>query len=203
MPLSRLTYHDETHTVRGREGGVAVEQRRAQKREPRSAERQPRNATMMDEPERGSDDLAESRVPRVVLVEDDSALCATLRRTLGSACQTVCVDPLRAAALLQSLDVVDVALVDCDQPPSVQAPIFRELARWPHALCVLMSANAQKVEQFRALGVFAPLVLDKPIQPDALEAIRSATLELALHGFYGGEPGRSPGDNARPAESQG
>jgi hypothetical protein len=88
--------------------------------------------------------------------------------------------------MLQRLDVVDLALVDCDQPPSVQAPIFRELARWPHAVCVLMSANVQKVEQLRALGIFAPLVLDKPVQQDALEAIRSATLELALQGDAGG-----------------
>jgi CheY-like chemotaxis protein len=134
----------------------------------------------MDEREQASNEPAEPRVPRVVLVEDDAGLCAQLHRTLGGACQTLCVGPQRAVALLQSLDVVDVALVDCDQPPSVQAPIFRELARWPHAVCVLMSANVQKVEQFRALGVFAPLILDKPIQRDALDAIRSATLEIAL-----------------------
>ena len=122
----------------------------------------------------------EPRVPRVILVDDDSSLCAALQRTLGAACQTLCVEPQGALALLETLDAVDVALVDCDQPPSVQAPIFRELARWPHAVCVLLSANVQKVEQFRALGIFAPLVLDKPIQQDALEAIRSATLEIAL-----------------------
>jgi CheY-like chemotaxis protein len=144
---------------------------------------------MRDEPDQGSDEAAEHRVPRVVLVEDDSALCDALHRALGGACQTLCVEPLAAVALLQSLDAVDVALVDCDQPPSVQAPIFRELARWPHAVCVLMSANAQKVEQFRALGIFAPLVLDKPIQADALEAIRSATLELALQELDEAEPG--------------
>jgi CheY-like chemotaxis protein len=137
----------------------------------------------MMEPDQGSDEPMELRVPRVVLVDADSALGTTLHRTLGAACQTLCVDPHRAVALLQGLDVVDVALVDCDQPPSVQAPIFHELARWPHAVCVLLSANVQKVEQFRALGIFAPLVLDKPIQPDALDAIRSATLELA--GFEG------------------
>lgn len=137
----------------------------------------------MMEPDQGSDEPMELRVPRVVLVDADSALYTTLHRTLGAACQTLCVDPHRAVALLQGLDGVDVALVDCDQPPSVQAPIFHELARWPHAVCVLMSANAQKVEQFRALGVFAPLVLDKPVQQDALDAIRSATLELALQGL--------------------
>jgi CheY-like chemotaxis protein len=80
--------------------------------------------------------------------------------------------------LLEAMAVVDVALVDCDQPAAVQAPIFRELARWPGALCVLMSGDAAKVEQLRALGLFAPLVLDKPVQPEALDAIRSATLEL-------------------------
>jgi CheY-like chemotaxis protein len=138
---------------------------------------------MMDERNQGSDEPMEPRVPLVVLVDADSGLCTTLHRALGSACQTLCIDPGAAVALLQSLDVVDVALVDCDQPPSVQAPIFHELARWPNAVCVLLSANVQKVEQFRALGIFAPLVLDKPIQQDALEAIRSATLELA--GFEG------------------
>jgi CheY-like chemotaxis protein len=138
---------------------------------------------MMDDRDQGSDEPTEPRVPRVVLVDADSALCSALHRTLGAACQTLCVEPQRAVALLQGLDAVDVALVDCDQPPSVQAPIFHELARWPHAVCVLMSANVQKVEQFRALGVFAPLVLDKPVQQDALEAIRSATLELALQGI--------------------
>jgi CheY-like chemotaxis protein len=135
---------------------------------------------MREQSDQGSAEAMEPRVPRVVLVEEDTALYDSLHRALGGACQTLCVEPRAAVALLQSLDVVDVALIDCDQPPSVQAPIFRELARWPHAVCVLMSANVQKVEQFRALGVFAPLVLDKPIQPDALAAIRSATLELAL-----------------------
>jgi hypothetical protein len=47
---------------------------------------------------------------------------------------------------------------------------------------MLMSANAQKLEQLRALGVFAPLVLDKPLRREALEPIRSATLELAVPG---------------------
>jgi CheY-like chemotaxis protein len=140
------------------------------------------NATMTER-DQGSHEPMELRVPLVVLVDADSALCSTLHRTLGAACQTLCVEPQGAVALLQGLDVVDVALVDCDQPPSVQAPIFHELARWPQAVCVLMSANMQKVEQFRALGIFAPLVLDKPVQQDALEALRSATLELALQGL--------------------
>lgn len=135
---------------------------------------------MNDEREQRSDEPTEPRVPLVILVDDDAALCAALRQTLGDACQTLCVEPRGALALLQSLEVVDVALVDCDQPPSLQAPIFQELARWPHAVCVLMSANVQKVEQLRALGVFAPLVLDKPVQQDALEAIRSASLELSI-----------------------
>jgi DNA-binding response OmpR family regulator len=162
---------------------------------------------MNDDREGRSDEPTEPRVPRVVLVEDDSALCAALRRTLGAACQTLCVQPQVALPLLQRLDVVDVALVDCDQPPSVQAPIFRELARWPHAVCVLLSANVQKVEQLRALGIFAPLVLDKPVQQDALEAIRSATLELALQTAgegYEGEAFVEEGDlatGALPAEA--
>lgn len=126
-----------------------------------------------------SSEATQPRVPRVVLVDDDCTLCVKLQHTLGAACQTLCVEPHGARALLESLDSVDVALVDCDQPPSVQAPIFRELARWPHAVCVLMSANTQKVEQFRALGIFAPLVLDKPVREDALEALRSAALEIA------------------------
>lgn len=140
---------------------------------------------MNDEREERSDESMEPRVPLVVLVDADASLCAALRRALGGACETLCVEPPAAVALLRRQDVVDVALVDCDQPPSVQAPIFSELARWPHAVCVLLSANVQKVEQLRALGIFAPLVLDKPVQPDALEAIRSATLELMLQGAEG------------------
>lgn len=155
-----------------------ADQRGAQPIAQQPSRAQSREGQASAEPPRG--EPAEPRVPRVVLVDDDSALCAALQRTLGASCQTLCVEPHGARALLETLDGVDVALVDCDQPPSVQAPIFRELARWPHAVCVLMSANAQKVEQFRALGIFAPLVLDKPIQQDALEAIRSATLEIAL-----------------------
>jgi CheY-like chemotaxis protein len=119
-----------------------------------------------------------TRVPCIVIVDEDVELCEGLSLTIGASCQTHCVAPAGAVALLQSLPAVDVALVDCDPPPSVQAPIFGELARWPSAICVLMSANVQKVEQFRALGVFAPLVLDKPVHPEALEALRSATLEL-------------------------
>lgn len=137
---------------------------------------------MNDEWEERSDERTEPRVPLVILVDDDAALCAALHRALGTSCQTLCVEPQGAVALLRRQAVVDVALVDCDQPPSVQAPIFGELARWPNAVCVLMSANVQKVEQLRALGIFAPLVLDKPVQQDALDAIRSATLELSLNG---------------------
>jgi CheY-like chemotaxis protein len=118
------------------------------------------------------------RVPSIVIVDDDAALCESLAGWIGASCRTHCVPPGGAVALLQSLSVVDVALVDCDPPPSIQAPVFQELARWPSAICVLMSADAQKVEQLRALGVFAPLVLDKPVLQEALEAIRSATLEL-------------------------
>jgi CheY-like chemotaxis protein len=99
-------------------------------------------------------------------------------RVLANHCQTHAVEPGAAVARLRSLSSVDVALIDCDTPPSAQAPIFRELARWPGVVCVLMSANVQKVEQLRALGVFAPLLLDKPLQPEALDAICSATLEL-------------------------
>jgi CheY-like chemotaxis protein len=120
----------------------------------------------------------DGRVPSIVIVDDDAALCAALAGWIGESCRTHCVPPGDAVALLQSLPVVDVALVDCDPPPSIQAPVFRELARWPSAICVLMSGNTQKVEQLRALGVFAPLVLDKPVHQEALEAIRSATLEL-------------------------
>jgi CheY-like chemotaxis protein len=127
---------------------------------------------------RAADSRDATRVPCIVIVDDDVELCEGLSLTIGASCQTHCVAPAGAVALLKTLLAVDVALVDCDPPPSVQAPIFGELARWPAAICVLMSANAQKVEQFRALGVFAPLVLDKPVHPEALEAIRSATLEL-------------------------
>jgi CheY-like chemotaxis protein len=121
----------------------------------------------------------------IVIVEDDAALRDVLSRSLGSwsgspgPYVTHAVSTARAVELLQCLAVVDMALVDCDQPPSAQAPIFQELARWPAAICVLMSANTQKIEQLRALGIFAPLVLDKPVQQDALAALRSAALELA------------------------
>lgn len=117
--------------------------------------------------------------PCVVIVEDDAGLRAALSGSIGSPCTTHAIDGAGAVRLLRRLPAVDVALVDCDQPPSAQAPIFRELARWPTAVCVLMSANAQKVEQLRALGVFAPLVLTKPVQHEELDALRSAALELA------------------------
>ena len=122
--------------------------------------------------------VGELQRPCVVLVDDDAVLCGALHRTLGNACHLLCVEPTGAVELLQSLTSVDLALVDCDEPPSAQAAIFHELARWPHTVCVLMSADVQKVEQLRALGIFAPLVLDKPVRQDALDALRSATLEL-------------------------
>ena len=131
----------------------------------------------IDADERRSDTDA-GRLPNIVIVDDDSALCASIAGWIGTSCRTHCAAPSGAVPLLRGLSVVDVALVDCDAPPSIQAPVFQELGRWPSAICILMSANAQKVEQLRALGVFAPLVLDKPIHPEALEAIRSATLEL-------------------------
>jgi CheY-like chemotaxis protein len=119
-----------------------------------------------------------ARRPCAVVVDGDDEVQSCVSRALGAACQTHRARPAAAVALLEAMAVVDVALVDCDQPVAVQAPIFRELARWPGALCVLMSADSQKVEQLRALGLFAPLVLDKPVQPEALAAIRSAALEL-------------------------
>jgi CheY-like chemotaxis protein len=133
---------------------------------------------MSKHPDERHDGANPERVPSIVIVDDDAALCESLARWIGEACQTHCAAPGEAVALLQSLAAVDVVLVDCDPPPSIQAPVFRELERWPSAICVLMSANAQKVEQLRALGAFVPLVLDKPLHREALEAIRSATLEL-------------------------
>jgi DNA-binding response OmpR family regulator len=133
---------------------------------------------MSKHPDERCEGADQGRVPSIVIVDDDAALCDSLARRIGGSCVTHCVELEGAVALLQSLSAVDVALVDCDSPPSIQAPVFRELARWPSAICVLMSANTQKVEQLRALGVFAPLVLDKPVHHEALEAIRSATLEL-------------------------
>jgi CheY-like chemotaxis protein len=127
--------------------------------------------------ERGSGRRGPRR-PCAVVVDGDDEVQSRVSRALGAACHTHRARPAAALALLEGMSVVDVALVDCDQPVAVQAPIFRELARWPGALCVLMSANSEKVEQLRALGLFAPLVLDKPVQPEALEAIRSAALEL-------------------------
>jgi CheY-like chemotaxis protein len=118
------------------------------------------------------------RRPCAVIVDGDDEVRSRLSHALGGTCQTHRAEPAAALALLEGMSVVDVAVVDCDQPLAVQAPIFRELARWPGALCVLLSADVRKVEQLRALGLFAPLVLDKPVQPEALEAIRSAALEL-------------------------
>lgn len=119
-----------------------------------------------------------ARRPCAVIVDADDEVRSRVSHALGASCRTHRAEPAAAVALLEAMPVVDVALVDCDQPVAVQAPIFRELARWPGALCVLMSADSQKVEQLRALGLFAPLVLDKPVQPEALDAIRSAALEL-------------------------
>jgi CheY-like chemotaxis protein len=128
-------------------------------------------------------DEAAAHSPNVVIVDGDAAVRATLLQHLGPSCTAHEVEPAGAVRLLQELACVDIALVDCDPPPSQQAPIFRELARWPGAVCVLMSGNQQKVAQLRALGVFAPLVLDKPLQPDTLDAIRSAVLEIAETGL--------------------
>ena len=129
-------------------------------------------------------DAASDRAPApsVVIVDADAAVRATLLEHLAPACAAHEVEPAGAVALLQGLSYVDIALVDCDPPPSQQAPIFRALSRWPGAVCVLMSQNHQKVEQLRALGMFAPLVLDKPLQPEALAAIRAAVLEIAEGG---------------------
>jgi CheY-like chemotaxis protein len=121
--------------------------------------------------------------PSVVIVDADAGVRATLREHLEPACAAHEAEPAGAVALLQGLSCVDIALVDCDPPPSQQAPIFRALARWPGAVCVLMSQNHQKVEQLRALGMFAPLVLDKPLQPEALDAIRAAVLEISDTGL--------------------
>jgi len=119
-----------------------------------------------------------ARRPCAVIVDADDEVRSRVSHALGASCRTHRAEPAAAVALLEAMPIVDVALVDCDQPVAVQAPIFRELARWPGALCVLMSADSQKVEQLRALGLFAPLVLDKPVQSEALDAIRSAALEL-------------------------
>jgi DNA-binding response OmpR family regulator len=117
--------------------------------------------------------------PSVVIVDADAGVRAALLEHLAPACAAHEAEPSGAVALLQGLACVDIALVDCDPPPSQQAPIFQALSRWPGAVCVLMSQNHQKVEQLRALGMFAPLVLDKPLQPEALDAIRAAVLEIA------------------------
>lgn len=123
-----------------------------------------------------------SAAPSVVIVDADAGVRATLLEHLAPACAAHEAEPAGAVALLQGLACVHIALVDCDPPPSLQAPIFRALSRWPGAVCVLMSQNHQKVEQLRALGMFAPLVLDKPLQPEALNAIRAAVQEIAEGG---------------------
>jgi len=125
---------------------------------------------------------ASQSAPSLVIVDADPRVRATLLRHLGQSCAAHDVAPAGAVALLRRLASVDIALVDCDPPPSQQAPIFRALARWPGTVCVLMSHDQQKVEQLRALGLFAPLVLDKPLQPTALAAIRAAVLEIAAAG---------------------
>jgi CheY-like chemotaxis protein len=128
-------------------------------------------------------DVDSTPAPSVVIVDADASVRATLLEHLAPACAAHEAEPAAAVALLEELASVDIALVDCDPPPSQQAPIFRALARWPGAVCVLMSQNHQKVEQLRALGMFAPLVLDKPLQPEALDAIRAAVLEIAGAGL--------------------
>lgn len=125
---------------------------------------------------------AHAVAPSVVIVDADARVRATLLEHLTPACAAHTAEPAGAVALLRGLACVHIALVDCDPPPSQQAPIFRALARWPGAVCVLMSQNHQKVEQLRALGIFAPLVLDKPLRPKALNALRAAVLEIAAAG---------------------
>jgi CheY-like chemotaxis protein len=109
---------------------------------------------------------------RVLLVEDDSAVRAGLRRMLDAAGYDVleAVDGAAALSTIQRAEQpVNVVLSDMAMPALDGRALARELrARWPALPLILMSGFADRA----ALDQDTPglVVLQKPLAADALVA---------------------------------
>jgi two-component system, cell cycle sensor histidine kinase and response regulator CckA len=116
---------------------------------------------------------------RVLLVEDDAAVRAGLRRMLDAAGYDV-LEAVNGAAAIDALQCtapnVDVVLSDVAMPALDGRALARELrARWPALPLILMSGFADRAALDEASGL---VVLQKPLAADALVAAIETAVSL-------------------------
>lgn len=124
--------------------------------------------------------LAPAVHTRVLLVEDDSAVRAGLRRMLDAAGYDVVEAPDGAAALAaieQHGDGVNVVLSDIAMPSMDGRSLARALrAQWPKLPVILMSGFADRASIDE--GVPGVVVLQKPLAPDSVISAIEAAISL-------------------------
>jgi CheY-like chemotaxis protein len=129
--------------------------------------------------ESSGDRAPEHRGPRALVVDDDPEIRRALARLLRPELDVYLVGSVaQAEATLARLDRVDVAFVDWELPDGTGEQILEQLAHWPDAIRVLISARVVSSENPLKNRALANLVLGKPLALSVVEALKRAALAL-------------------------
>ncbi|MGN0995570.1 MAG: response regulator [Candidatus Ventricola sp.] len=113
---------------------------------------------------------------RVMIVEDDRAICSFIRRVLeANGYETLVVNTGREATSLLASHCPDVVILDLGLPDMDGMAVLRELRTWSLMPVVVVSARTDEHEKVRALDAGADDYITKPFGTSELLArIRTA-----------------------------
>lgn len=116
------------------------------------------------------------------MVDDDPEVRRALARLLTPEFDVRLTGSVaEAERVLALLDGLAVAFVDWELPDGTGEQILERLARWPDAIRVLISAWASSGENPLRNRALANLVLGKPLNREAVEALKRAALAVSNH----------------------
>ena len=120
--------------------------------------------------------------PCALVVDDDPLVRRAICRHLGGG-----FNVYQAASEASALETVErvatrggfaLAFVDYELPDGTGLPVLERLGAWPDSIRVLMSAHVGRLAAFRRCGSFVPLVLEKPLNLNSIEAAKRAALRV-------------------------
>lgn len=123
--------------------------------------------------------------PLALVVDDDPLIRRAISRQLATRFKVFPAGTLASA--LESLTHIEalapaqqlnLAFIDFELPDGTGLPILERLEAWPDSIRLLMSANAEQLSQFRPCGRWVPLILEKPLSFESIEAAKHAALSF-------------------------
>jgi len=121
--------------------------------------------------------------PLALVVDDDPLVRRAISRQLApnfkvfpAGTLVAALEALERIKALGPLEQLNLAFIDFELPDGTGLPILEKLEAWPDSIRLLMSANVERLAQFRACGRLVPLVLAKPLSFESIEAAKQAAL---------------------------